>query len=497
MSYITQRGLVLIKKYNLEENLEEIRNELTVRPMVNNMYDKNVSFEVFLENANKMYIPLWYGLNKLTKESNIDINGFENRIPDGDSIYCTFNGGLRDQQKEPINVALNALNDPNKRGGILQLPTGFGKTCLAIYLACLMGKKTIIIVNKEFLLKQWEDRIRTFAPTARIGKIQQNVFDIKNKDMVLAMVQTLSYRNYPINAFESFGFMITDEVHNLGAEVFSKCLFKIGCKYRIGLSATPERPDGLSKVFKWHIGEIIYAKEFKRSGLEPKVRIYKYNNKEAKEIENVKGDPNIPVMLTNIGENKVRNRFIINILESLVKKDRNILVLSERVAHLKILNTMYNSLEIAKEKPGGLFIGESTQTERDDISENANVLFGSIRLIQEGFDQPKLNTLVYALFNGGPMRNRPETKKVMKQTTGRIFRKAHTEICPLIIDIHDSYSVFKNQGYRRSAYYKDEKIETSIYKVIQTQETYTIDKQKKEKETKNTSFANLDKFLII
>lgn len=482
MSYITQRGLVLIKKYNLPEEIREIKKELTVKPQVNSIYGKDQSFEVFLENEKKLYIPIWYGLNKITK-GNPDITKFENKIPDGDNIYCKFNGSLRPQQEEPVNVALEHLNNPNKRGGILQLPTGFGKTCLAIYLACKLGKKTIIIVNKEFLLKQWEDRIRQFAPSARIGKIQQNSFEVENKDLVLAMVQTLSYRNFHLNAFQSFGLMITDEVHNLGAEVFSKCLFRAGCKYRIGLSATPERPDGLSKVFKWHIGEIIYAKEFKRSGLEPKVRIYRYNNPDAKVLENVKGDPNIPTMLSKIAENKVRNRFIINLLESLVLKERNVLVLSERVAHLKILNSMYNKLDISKKSPGGLYIGETTQEERDSNSEKCNVLFGSIRLIQEGFDQPKLNTLVYALFNGGPIKSRPATKKVMKQTTGRIFRKAHDTICPLIIDVQDSYSVFKNQGYRRGTYYKDEKMQTSIYKITQSNDKYTSEKVRKSEVT--------------
>lgn len=481
MSYITQRGLVLIKKYHLD--LEKYRKELRVKPIIHTIYGKETSFDVYLENETKMYLPLVYGLEKFGN----DITRFENKIPKGQPIQCIFEGELREQQIEPANITLESLRNENKRGGILQLPTGFGKTCLAIYIACQMKVKTIILVNKEFLLNQWKDRIKQFVPTARIGKIQQNTFDIENKDFVLAMVQTISQRPFPLNAFVSFGMMISDEVHNLGAEGFSKCLFKVGCRYRIGLSATPNRADGLSDVFKWHLGGIIYSKKLERKGLKPVVDIYRYENKEAKELMNINKEPNIPVMVTETAKNQTRNGLIIDLLIKHASEGRNILVLSERVNHLKDLYKMYSESPVSKEYPGGLYIGETCQIDREKASDNASVLFGTLRLVQEGFDQPKLNTLVYALFNGGPIKTRPDTDKVIRQTTGRIFRKVHNETCPLIIDVQDTHSVFKNQGYRRAVYYKDEKMKVNLFKVKQTTNNYTI-KKSKCKETKITKF---------
>ena len=65
-------------------------------------------------------------------------------------------------------------------------------------------------------------------------------------------------REYDESVFEGFGLVIYDECHHLGAEVFSRSLMKVGCEYTLGLSATPDRNDGLTKVFKWFLGDIVY-----------------------------------------------------------------------------------------------------------------------------------------------------------------------------------------------------------------------------------------------
>ena len=61
------------------------------------------------------------------------------------------------------------------------------------------NKKTLVIVHKSFLMKQWEERILQFLPNARIGKIQGEIIDIENKDIVLGMLQSLSVKEYEWN----------------------------------------------------------------------------------------------------------------------------------------------------------------------------------------------------------------------------------------------------------------------------------------------------------
>ena len=128
-------------------------------------------------------------------------------------------------------------------------------------------------------MTQWRDRILEFLPSARIGKIQQDTIDIEDKDIVLAMVQSLSMKEYPEDTFESFGLVIFDECHHLGAEVFSKCMAKVQSKYMLGLSATPNRKDGLRKVFEWYIGDIAYMTK-EKSDDDAKVDIIKYFSEE-------------------------------------------------------------------------------------------------------------------------------------------------------------------------------------------------------------------------
>ena len=72
------------------------------------------------------------------------------------------------------------------------------------------------------------------------------------------MLQSISMKDYPDDMFDCFQFSIIDECHHIAAEVFSKSLPKIACLYNLGLSATPKRKDGLSKVFEWYLGDMVY-----------------------------------------------------------------------------------------------------------------------------------------------------------------------------------------------------------------------------------------------
>ena len=105
-------------------------------------------------------------------------------------------------------------------------------------------------------MDQWKERIEFFLPDAK-GKIQGDVVKIDDKDIVIGMLQSISMKDYPDEVFNSFGFVIYDECHHLGAEVFSRSLIK-GCKYTLGLSATPKRADGLTKVFECFLGDTVF-----------------------------------------------------------------------------------------------------------------------------------------------------------------------------------------------------------------------------------------------
>ena len=160
----------------------------------------------------------------------------------------------------------------------------------------------MIIVHKEFLLRQWLERIEQFLPTARVGKIQWSVIDIIDKDIVIGMLQSLSMKDYPEKLFDDFGFTIYDEVHHIGAQVFSRALFRNVSQYSLGLSATMKRKDGLSKVFKMFLGDVVYKKERKGEDnvLVRAIEYFHEDEEYSKVVLNYRGQTNYTSMIKNL-----------------------------------------------------------------------------------------------------------------------------------------------------------------------------------------------------
>tara|TARA_B100000427_G_C15254733_1_gene483810 strand:- start:48 stop:671 length:624 start_codon:yes stop_codon:yes gene_type:complete len=197
-----------IEKHSIGlDTLRDIKNDLTVKPFNMNDYGINVptKFKVYSESPTKIYIPRFYGINRFKSP---DIINFGEPV----SINVKFNGSLREEQKPIFEIIQNEFH---KNGGsIISLKCGGGKTVLALWVVSYFKLKTIVIVHKDFLMTQWYDRIKEFIPNARIGKIQQNTIDIENKDIVLAMVQSLSMKEYYDSTFSTFGLAIFDECHH-------------------------------------------------------------------------------------------------------------------------------------------------------------------------------------------------------------------------------------------------------------------------------------------
>ena len=445
---LSQRGVVLIKDNFSDGKIKLIKSELTVEPFIQKEYQFNVKkYNIYMENDKKLYIPRFYAV-----ENNIPFS-FERMPVKKQRPRLKFTGGLRPLQEEAKSAFLKANEEVG--GGIISLATGQGKTVVALNIVCELGVKTLILVHQSFLMNQWKERIEQFVPKARIGIIQQDIFQIADKDIIIAMIQTVCKRNFTIEQraqLKEVGFLITDEAHHISSEHFNRALFKVGARSILGLTATPRRKDKLERVFQWHLGKVVFTPPAgqRRAGLQPIVNSVKYHGegKDFQEQRNQAQQISIPMMLSKIVKNKERNMFVVEQIQKMVNEPgRHILVLSDRRAHLQVMQRML-SLKYPITTTG-FYIGGMKQEELKE-SETKQVLFATYSMVSEAFDLPSLNTLFLTT-----------ARSDIEQSVGRILRKAHVEVAPMIIDITDQFSIFFAQGRKRISFYR-----SKGYKII-------------------------------
>lgn len=466
---IGKRGYTILKEELTSKEIFEIRKELTVKPFINKEYGlEPTPFPVYCESTRKLYLPRYYGLNKFGPPK-------LNKLDSGKSINITFSKSLKPKQIPIVDEFMKVVSNQNIGGGLISVPCGYGKTVIALYLCALLKVKTLVVVHKEFLVNQWKERIKEFIPDAKIGKIQSNKIYIDGYDIVIGMLQSISMIEYNQDIFNDFGFVIYDECHHLGAETFSKALLKTGTKYTLGLSATPQRQDGLSKVFHWYLGDMVYLIK-KREEENVKVKIIKYydsNEDYSKEILNFKGNPNSAQMINRICDYEPRTNLIIKETHQRLLEGRKILILSDRREHLKVIKSKLD--EIPK-YTSGFYLGGMKEKDLNE-TETKDVILGTFSMASEGFDcKYPLDTIILTS---------PKTN--IEQAVGRILRQEAKDrkFVPLIIDIFDEFSLFAKQALKRVKFYQKNNYKMEVYRdnILQEEESKSINEKSSRKKT--------------
>jgi superfamily II DNA or RNA helicase len=288
------------------------------------------------------------------------------------------------------------------------------------------------------------------------------------------MLQSLSMKDYPDGTFSSFGLTIIDEVHHISSEVFSCALFKIVTKYMLGLSATMNRKDGTTKVFKMFLGDVVYKGDRDQEH-DVIVRGIQYRSDDDdfnSIVTNFRGDIIYSTMISKLCGYNRRSEFILHVLSDMLKEnnEQQIMIL----AHNKSLLTyLYDAIDARKIASVGYYVGGMKEAALKE-SETKKVVIATYSMASEALDIKTLTTLIMAT---------PKTD--IEQSIGRILRQRHTN--PIVVDIIDQHEPFIRQWYKRLKFYKKHN-----YQIIQTTSTnYTPDttqwKSAKPTPSKNVS----------
>lgn len=167
----------------------------------------------------------------------------------------------------PIDIELRVVQDEaleayleNPERGMICMSTGAGKSIWGIYVASLLRQKTLVIVHKNDLVTGWQKDIKKAFKGKVIPGLVKAQSDVIGEQITIATVQTLSRKSEEeLEKYtREFGMIITDEMHKIGASIYD-IIPKFSSAYKIGLSATPERSDGLEKVMTYYLGEFAYV----------------------------------------------------------------------------------------------------------------------------------------------------------------------------------------------------------------------------------------------
>ena len=420
-------------------DVDALKARLTVKPYIPKVFvDPRYvqKYPVYNESADYLYVPKHFGIQEFGpyKTSTRDAAKTEDR-------YWEFKGQLRDTQLEVVKSYLN----PEPRDGLICLHTGGGKTVCGLYIAAQLKVPTLVLVHNTFLRDQWIERIKAFLPNARVGMFQGTVQQVADKDIVVGMLQSICLKDISADTFKNIGFVIVDECHHIASEAFSQAVPKLTSKHMLGLSATPERKDGLMHVIHWFLGPLLYKSDTSdKVDSDVFVEFYEFeegNEKFNEIIYNRQGVMFTSLMINKLVDFEPRNKMILEILTDVYDDTkRQILVLSDRVEHTKLLYDMLPE-EI---KANSCILSRSVDAKTRSLwCETKRILIATYQMCKEGFDVPSLNTLVIAT-------PRPDVDQIV----GRILRveKAKRNVSPLIIDIVDP--AFRRQFQERLSLYK-------------------------------------------
>jgi superfamily II DNA or RNA helicase len=415
-----------------------IIDQLTLRPRPNpfNKYTQAVYCARPVSGTTNVQVPRFWA--RSMGFTPIAIDGFP-------MASCDFRGTLKSRvddpprpQKECVDAVISEFSKPGIRGGVVVLPCGYGKTVVAIACAVKHRQKTLVVVGKKFLMDQWTKSIGDFVPLARIGYMWQSRLQVNDCDFVVCMLHSLALGKYT-DVMSHFGLVIWDECHHLAAESFNSAVRQVSARCSLGLSATPERSDGLDKLLAWSLGDVIF-REVRPSEMLT-VNVIKYVGTSVMRLGR-DGKPMRAKMLSELTAEPARNRMLAQMIGKLYHENRCIICFSDRIDQLRHVRQWLHQLGCVPDAEVADYVGTTKPMDRV-MAATKRVLLSTYAMGREGLDIPHLDTCVMM----SPVSQ-------VEQVVGRIQRPGECKQPLVVIDVDDGYAPYQGSLSKRVRFYK-------------------------------------------
>ena len=318
---------------------------------------------------------------------------------EGRTIEVAFRGELRREQRAAANAMLS--HDI----GVLAATTAFGKTVVAAWLIAQRGVNTLVLVHRRQLLDQWVERLSTFLglPAKSIGRVGGGR-SRANGFVDVAIIQSLVKKGIVDDRVAAYGHVIVDECHHLSAHSFESVARQATARFVVGLSATVARKDGHHPIIVMQCGPVRYrvnaraqaaARPFEHFVLVQPTTFHSVRSPDPdKRLE-------FQALYQALVDDPTRNRRIADDVIEAVKNGRSPLVLTERKDHLDILEqllaTHVSNLVVLRAGMGKKQRHAVADRLAAVPADEGRVVLATGKLVGEGFDDPRLDTLFLTL----------------------------------------------------------------------------------------------------